>query len=129
MSQSVALSVVPIQKLDEVNVIFGQSHFIKTVEDLHEAIVNSCPGSQLQELAFLQLGVKFGLAFCEASGERLVRTSGTDDTMIEGAKQAALDVACGHTFWIFLLPPIFPLHVLRSVKVLVYISLLKVLGE
>lgn len=56
------------------------------------------------------------MAFCEASGDRLVRTTGTDPKLVEEAKKAALDVGCGHTFWIFLQPPVYPLHVLRSVK-------------
>jgi len=71
------LKVVRIEKPDEVNIILGQSHFIKTVEDLHEALVNAVPG------------IKFGIAFCESSQKALVRWSGTDEEMIELAKENA----------------------------------------
>ena len=84
------ISAVQIEKPEEVNFIFGQSHFIKTVEDLHEALVSAVPG------------IKFGLAFCEASGKCLVRWSGTDDAMTELAKKNALAVGAGHSFFIFL---------------------------
>ena len=72
------LTTVKIEKPDDLNVILGQSHFIKTVEDIHEALVQTVPG------------IKFGLAFCEASGALLVRWSGTDDAMIELAKRNAI---------------------------------------
>ena len=98
------ISVVQIEKPEEVNFIFGQSHFIKTVEDLHEALVSAVPG------------IKFGLAFCEASGKCLVRWSGTDDGMIELAKKNALAIGAGHSFFIFLAEGFFPINVLNSVK-------------
>jgi uncharacterized protein len=95
--------VVKIENPKHLNFILGQTHFIKTVEDLHETLVGSVPG------------IKFGLAFCEASGSRLVRTSGTSDKMIELACKNALKVACGHAFFIFL-ENAFPINVLNSVK-------------
>ena len=95
--------LVPIEKPDELNVILGQSHFIKTVEDLHEALIQGVPG------------LKFGLAFCEASGPRLIRFSGTDDEMIAGARKVCADVAAGHFFAIFL-KDAFPINVLNSIK-------------
>ena len=94
---------VKVDNPDERNFIFGQSHFIKTVEDLHEALVNSVPG------------IKFGAAFCEASAKCLVRFGGTDDEMIELAKKNALAVGCGHTFFIFL-KEAFPINVLKAVQ-------------
>ncbi len=97
------LRVVAIEKPEEVNLILGQSHFIKTVEDLHEAMVGSVPG------------VKFAVAFCESSGPALVRWSGTDDELIELAKRNALALACGHLFLI-LMRGVFPINVLRAVK-------------
>jgi adenosine/AMP kinase len=84
------LTTVQIQKPEEINFILGQSHFIKTIEDLHEAMVNAVPG------------IKFGAAFCEASGKCLVRWSGTDEAMIELARQNALAIGAGHSFIIFL---------------------------
>ncbi|KRT77733.1 MAG: hypothetical protein XU14_C0006G0027 [Armatimonadetes bacterium CSP1-3] len=97
------LSTVKIQKPDDINFILGQSHFIKTVEDLHEALVGAVPG------------LKFGLAFCESSGPALVRWSGTDAELIELAKQNAFDLAAGHCF-IILLRDAFPINVLNAVK-------------
>jgi uncharacterized protein len=97
------LQTVQIQKPEDVNFILGQSHFIKTVEDLHEALVNTVPG------------IQFGLAFCEASGPALVRYSGTSDAMIELAKQNALSLSAGHSFIIFLANS-FPVNVLNAVK-------------
>ncbi|RJQ40387.1 MAG: hypothetical protein C4545_08630 [Anaerolineaceae bacterium] len=93
-----------IQKPEEVNFILGQSHFIKTVEDIHEVIVAAVPG------------IKFGLAFCEASGKCLVRWSGTDDAMIELAKKNATAIAAGHSFILFLAEGFFPLNVLNAIK-------------
>ena len=84
------LTVVPIVKPDAANFIFGQSHFIKTVEDLHEALVGAVPG------------IRFGLAFCEASGKRLVRWSGNDEAALALARDNALAIGAGHTFLIFL---------------------------
>ena len=95
---------VRIEKPETINFILGQSHFIKTVEDLHEALVNAVPG------------IKFGVAFCEASGKCLVRWSGTDDAMIELAKTNALAVGAGHSFIIFLGEGFFPINVLNAVK-------------
>ena len=97
------LITVKIQKPDEINFILGQSHFIKTVEDLHEALVGAVPG------------LKFGLAFCESSGPALVRWSGTDAELIELARQNAFDLAAGHCF-IVLLRDAFPINVLNAVK-------------
>ena len=98
------LTTVKIEKPEEVNFILGQSHFIKTVEDVHEALVNAVPG------------IKFGLAFCEASGKCLVRWSGTDEAMIALARQNALTIGAGHSFIIFLAEGFFPLNVLNAVK-------------
>ncbi|MCJ7550055.1 MAG: adenosine-specific kinase, partial [Anaerolineae bacterium] len=84
--------------------ILGQSHFIKTVEDIHESLVTAVPG------------IKFGLAFCEASGEALVRWSGTDETMIELAKKNAYALSAGHSFIIFLGEGFYPVNVLNAVK-------------
>jgi adenosine/AMP kinase len=98
------ITSVKIEKPEEINFILGQSHFIKTVEDLHEALVNTVPG------------IKFGLAFCEASGRCLVRWSGTDAGMIELAKTNALAIGAGHSFIIFLGAGFFPLNVLNAVK-------------
>ena len=95
---------VPINKPDALNIILGQTHFIKTVEDLHEALVNAVPG------------IKFGLAFCEASGACLVRTSGTDPTLVELATQNALVIGAGHTFLIVLGEGFYPINVLNAVK-------------
>lgn len=95
--------VITITNPDAKNLIFGQSHFIKTVEDIHEALVNTVPG------------IKFGLAFCEASGPRLIRTSGTDEAMVKLAADNANAVGCGHTFFIFL-DNAFPINVLNAVK-------------
>lgn len=97
------LLTVKIQKPEDINFILGQSHFIKTVEDLHEAIVTTVPGAQ------------FGLAFCEASGPALVRYSGTSEAMIALAKQNALALSAGHSFIIFL-QNCFPVNVLNVVK-------------
>ncbi len=98
------LSVVQVEKPKTINFIFGQSHFIKTVEDIHEALVSTVPG------------IKFGIAFCEASGKCLVRWSGTDDDMIELAKKNAMAVSAGHSFFIFLGEGYFPINVLNVVK-------------
>ena len=94
---------VRIKKPAEVNFILGQSHFIKTVEDLHETAVASVPG------------IKFGLAFCEASGACLIRCSGNDDEMIKLAKANAEAIAAGHTFIMFMRDA-FPIHLLNAVK-------------
>ncbi|MGC9467105.1 MAG: adenosine-specific kinase [Anaerolineae bacterium] len=98
------LKLVAIDKPDPINLILGQSHFIKTVEDIHEALFTAVPG------------IKFGLAFCEASGEALVRWSGTDDEMIELAKRNAEALGAGHVFIIFLGEGTYPVNVLNAVK-------------
>ena len=98
------LTTVTIEKPLELNFILGQSHFIKTVEDVHEALVNSVPG------------IKFGVAFCEASGKCLVRTSGTDAEMIELAQKNAQAVGAGHSFIVFLGQGFYPLNVLNAIK-------------
>ncbi|HEY4667875.1 MAG TPA: adenosine-specific kinase [Anaerolineales bacterium] len=97
------LHTVKIEKPDSVNLILGQSHFIKTVEDLQEALVGAVPG------------IKFGLAFCEASGPSLVRAAGTSPELVELAKKNALALAAGHVFLI-LLGNAFPVNVLNAVK-------------
>jgi adenosine/AMP kinase len=98
------LTVVDIEKPEEVNFILGQTHFIKSVEDLHEALVTAVPG------------IKFGLAFCEASGACLVRWTGTDEAMIELARRNALALGAGHSFIIFLGEGFYPINVLNAVK-------------
>jgi adenosine/AMP kinase len=98
------LLTVTIEKPEAVNFIFGQTHFIKSVEDLHEALVAAVPG------------VKFGLAFCEASGKCLVRWSGTDPAMVELAQKNAQALAAGHTFIIFLAEGFYPINVLNTIK-------------
>ncbi|HHT74476.1 MAG TPA: adenosine-specific kinase [Methanomassiliicoccaceae archaeon] len=94
---------VRIMKPQEANVIIGQAHFIKTVEDLYEALVSSCPG------------IRFGLAFCEASGDRLVRADGNDDALKAAAVDNALRIGAGHSF-IILMMDAYPINVMRSVK-------------
>lgn len=98
------LKTVKIDKPDAVNFILGQTHFIKTVEDVYEALVNTVPG------------IKFGLAFCEASGKCLVRWAGTDPAMIELAKKNALALGAGHTFVVFLAEGFYPINVLNALK-------------
>jgi adenosine/AMP kinase len=98
------LQLVAIEKPETINFILGQSHFIKTVEDIHEALVTAVPG------------IKFGLAFCEASGKCLVRHTGTDDDMIALAKQNALAIGAGHSFILFLAEGFFPINILKSVQ-------------
>ncbi|MGK8512981.1 adenosine-specific kinase [Nocardia asiatica] len=97
------LTAVRIDKPDELNVVIGQSHFIKTVEDLHEALVGVSPH------------LRFGLAFCEASGPRLVRRSGNDDALVELATENALAIAAGHSFVVFLREG-YPVNVLNAVR-------------
>ena len=101
---SLNLSTVQIEKPEATNFILGQSHFIKTVEDMHEALVTAVPN------------IKFGLAFCEASGACLVRWTGTDEAMIALAKQNALALSAGHSFILFLGDGFFPINVLHAVK-------------
>ncbi len=97
------LEIVDLDKPSDVNVILGQTHFIKSVEDIYEALVNAVPG------------IKFGLAFCEASGDRLVRVDGTDKDLMALASKNALKVGAGHSFLIFL-KNAYPVNVLNAVK-------------
>lgn len=98
------IRLVAVEKPSEVNFVLGQTHFIKSVEDLHEALVNAVPG------------IHFGLAFCEASGACLVRSSGTDDALIELAEKNALAIGAGHSFIIFLGDGYYPINVLNAIK-------------
>jgi adenosine/AMP kinase len=98
------IKVVSIEKPDDLNAILGQSHFIKTVEDIHEALVTSVPG------------IKFGLAFCESSGPCLVRASGTDEGLKQLAIKNAVNVAAGHFFVVVLGQGFYPVNVLNAVK-------------
>ncbi len=98
------LKTVRIEKPDDLNFVLGQSHFIKTVEDMHEALVTAVPG------------IKFGLAFCEASGHTLVRASGTDAALVDLAKKNALALSAGHSFIVFLGAGFFPINVLHAIK-------------
>ena len=98
------LVTVRIEKPEAINFVLGQTHFIKSVEDIHEALVSAVPG------------IKFGLAFCEASGKCLVRWSGTDDSMLELACKNAASIAAGHSFILFLGEGFFPLNVLNTLK-------------
>ena len=97
------LRVVRIEKPEDLNFILGQSHFIKTVEDLHETLAQAGPH------------VRFGLAFCESSGPRLVRRSGNDDALVRLAVENALAIGAGHSFIVFL-DGAFPVSVLNAVK-------------
>ncbi|MBU1355041.1 MAG: adenosine-specific kinase [Candidatus Edwardsbacteria bacterium] len=97
------IKTVSIQKPEDINFILGQSHFIKTVEDLYEILVSSVPG------------IKFGLAFCEASGVCLIRAEGTDKEMIALAVENAGNIGAGHSFIIFLRDA-YPINVLNAVK-------------
>ncbi len=98
------LVLVQIEKPEDMNFILGHSHFIKTVEDVHEAMVNAVPGA------------KFGVAFCEASGPALVRASGTDPALVELAKKNALALSAGHSFIVMLGPGLYPVNVLRAIQ-------------
>lgn len=97
------LTAVAIERPDDANVIVGQSHFIKTVEDLHEALAGSSPG------------LRFGLAFCEASGPCLIRRSGNDPELVGLAVRNAQAVGAGHSF-VVLLRNGFPVNVLNAIK-------------
>ena len=97
------LKLVQIENPDELNFVLGQSHFIKTVEDLHEAVVGAIPGA------------KFGLAFCESSGAALVRSTGTDDALKALAERNALALGSGHCFILFLRDA-FPINILKTVQ-------------
>ena len=102
-SSQPAISVVPMAMAEDVNVILGQAHFIKTVEDLYEALVGSSPH------------LRFGLAFCEASGPRLVRRAGNDEELVDLAVRNASAIGAGHSFVVFLREG-FPVNVLNQVK-------------
>lgn len=104
MSSPLQITLEPVELPEGTNVILGQSHFIKTVEDLHEALVNAVPG------------VRFGLAFCEASGARLVRSSGTDDALKAAAERNALRLSAGHAFVVLLGEGFYPINVLNAIK-------------
>ncbi|MEO0102391.1 MAG: adenosine-specific kinase [candidate division WOR-3 bacterium] len=95
--------IIKIEKPEEVNVILGQSHFIKTVEDLYEAITSSSPTA------------KFGLAFCESSGPCLVRSEGNDKDLVKIAEENALRIGAGHSFIIFL-KDAYPINILKAIK-------------
>ncbi|MBF6591224.1 MAG: adenosine-specific kinase [Ktedonobacterales bacterium] len=97
------LKIVAIQKPEEINLILGQSHFIQTVEDIHEALVGAVPG------------IQFGLAFCEASGPALVRWSGTDDELTERARTSMRELGTGHAFLV-LLRNAYPINVLPPIR-------------
>jgi hypothetical protein len=97
------LSVVKLEKPEEINLIFGMSHFIKTVEDLHEALVTAAPG------------IKFGVAFCEASGPCLMRHSGSDEEMTKLAVENLRKINAGHSFLV-MLSGVFPIHVMHAVR-------------
>jgi len=97
------MQVIAIEKPPDMNLILGQSHFIKTVEDIYEAIISTNPG------------MKFGLAFCESSGPALVRYIGNDQNLIEIARKNAMKLGCGHSFIIFMENG-FPLNILNVVK-------------
>jgi len=99
----VELQITQINPPKDCNLILGQAHFIKTVEDLYEALVNAVPN------------IKFGLAFCEASGPCLVRHEGNDPDLRQQAAQKALELACGHSF-IILIKDAYPLNILDKIK-------------
>ncbi|MDH4122558.1 MAG: adenosine-specific kinase [Thermoplasmata archaeon] len=97
------IGLISLEIPENCNLIIGQSHFIKTVEDVYEAIVGSVPGA------------KFGIAFCEASGARLLRTDGTDEEMIKIAERNALEIGAGHSF-VVMLANCYPINVLNAIK-------------
>ena len=100
---AVQLLSVPVDNPEGLNLVLGQSHFIKTVEDLHEALVGTSPH------------IRFGLAFCEASGPCLVRRSGNDEDLVQLAIKNASQIGAGHSFVVFLRDA-FPLNVLNAIK-------------
>ncbi|MDD5473342.1 MAG: adenosine-specific kinase [Candidatus Methanoperedens sp.] len=97
------LKTVKITSPHDTNLILGQTHFIKSAEDLYEALITSASG------------IKFGLAFCEASGKCLIRSEGNDDELIKAAEDNALTIGCGHTFLVFMRNA-YPINVLNAVK-------------
>ncbi len=100
------LTTVKIEKPNTINFILGQTHFIKSIEDIHETLVSAVPG------------IKFGLAFCEASGKCLVRWSGTDEGMIDLARKNAMAISAGHSFILFLGDGFYPINVLNALKMI-----------
>jgi adenosine/AMP kinase len=100
------LKLVSIEKPETMNFVVGQSHFIKTVEDIHEAMIAAVPG------------IKFGLAFCEASGPALVRTTGNDEELVKLARENALALSAGHSFILFLGEGFYPINVLNTIKMI-----------
>jgi len=97
------IKVIRIETPKECNVILGTSHFIKTIEDLYESMVNSVPN------------IKFGIGFCESSGECLVRVDGTDEELKNSVAKNTLNLGCGHSFLIFLRNA-YPINVLNAIK-------------
>ena len=97
------IKTLKIEVPKDCNVIIGKAHFIKTVEDLHELLVNCVPG------------IKFGIAFCESSGKCLVRYSGNDEELIKLVKEKAFEISCGHSFIIFI-KNAYPINVLPRLK-------------
>jgi hypothetical protein len=98
------ITTIKIEKPITINFILGQTHFIKSVEDIHETLVAAVPR------------IKFGLAFCEASGKCLVRWSGTDEEMIDLAQKNAMSISAGHSFILFLGDGFYPINVLNAIK-------------
>jgi adenosine/AMP kinase len=98
------LKIVQVEKPDDLNFVLGQSHFIKTVEDVHEMMVTAVPGA------------KFGLAFCESSGPALVRASGSDPELVELAKKNAMALSAGHSFILMLGQGLYPINFLNQLK-------------
>jgi len=103
MENSFRTKIIDIEIPEGCNIIFGQSHFVKTVEDMYETLVTA------------SMSIKFGVAFCEASQKRFVRFDGNDNELIKGACKAADDVGAGHTFFIYM-KDAFPINVLNRVK-------------
>jgi adenosine/AMP kinase len=100
---NVELETITIDKPADLNFVLGQSHFIKTVEDIHEAIVSTNPG------------MRFGIAFCESSGPALVRHAGNDPKLLELATRNALALSCGHCF-VICMEGGFPINILNTIK-------------
>lgn len=98
------ITTVKIEKPELTNFILGQSHFIKTVEDIHEALVTSLPG------------IQFGLAFCEASGKCLIRWTGNDPELIKMAQENALAIGAGHSFILFIGEGYYPINMLKIIQ-------------
>jgi adenosine/AMP kinase len=98
------IETVNIEKPETINFVLGQTHFIKSVEDIHEVLVSTVPG------------IQFGLAFCEASGKCLIRWTGTDSTLIDLAQRNASAIAAGHSFILFLGEGFYPINVLNAIK-------------